>query len=566
MRASEARSKPKASGVQSGRAVAIIPVRGGSVGIPRKNARLMRGRPLVAYAIEAARRSREIEAVFVSTEDPELAEIARRFGAEVVPRAPELAGPATTLDEVVVDAVARLEAQGRRFDCVVTLQATSPLVRPATIDRAVRECREHGHDTALTVVNAPHLAWGRGADGALVPLQAARRNRQELPPHYRETGGVVACRRAVLERGTRFGERVCAIEVSKVESLDVDDHFDWWLVEKSLRRRRICFRVVGNREVGLGHVTRALTLADRLIDHDLRFVVTSEHRLAAELVRRRFYELVEVEPARELEALRAAAPDVIVSDVLDTGKAEMEALRALGASLVNFEDLGPGAALADFVVNEMYDPPGSLHGPTAFHGVAYCVLRDEFYSASPVAVRPEVEEVLLLFGGTDPGDLTARCLRWLDALPGEWRITVVSGLGYPHPEALRRFAEGARHRVEVVVDTPIVSRYMARADVAVTSAGRTVFELASLGVPMLVVPQNDRECLHAFALGSPGVVALPRASELDELEFLDAASQLLASRQLRQSLHRSLRAADVRGGVERTLAVIQRAVDLAEGR
>ena len=548
----------------SGQTLALIPVRGGSVGIPRKNARLMRGRPLVAYAIEAARRSREIDAVFVSTEDPELAEIARRFGAEVVERPARLADPATTLDEVVVDAVARIEAGGRRFDCIVTLQATSPLVRPATIDRAVRQCREPGCDTVLTLVNAPHLAWGRDAAGALVPLHAARVNRQELPPHYRETGGVVACRRTVLERGTRFGDRVSGIEVSKVESLDVDDHFDWWLVEKSLRRRRICFRVVGNREVGLGHVYRALTLADRLIDHDLRFVVRSDHRLAADVIRRRFYDLVLVEPEQELEALRAAEPDVIVSDVLDTGKAEMEALRPLCASLVNFEDLGPGAALADFVVNAMYDPPGSAHGATAYHGVAYCVLRDEFYSVPPIAVRGSVEEVLLLFGGTDPNDLSARCLRWLDALPGDWRITVVSGLGYPHPEALERFAERARHRVEVVVDTSIVSRYMARADVAVTSAGRTVYELASLGVPMLVVPQNDRECLHAFALHSPGVLALPRASELDELEFLDAMQQLLESRHLRQSLHRSLLAMDVRAGIERTLAVIQRAVDAAE--
>jgi len=125
-------------------------------------------------------------------------------------------------------------------------------------------------------------------------------------------------------------------------------------------------------------------------------------------------------------------------------------------------------------------------------------------------------------GGTDPNDLTGRCLRWLDTLPGDWRITVVSGLGYPEPDALERFAAGANHPVEVVSNTPIVSRYMARADVAITSAGRTVFELASLGVPMVVVPQNDRESQHVFALESPGVVALPQAGELAKLEFLGA--------------------------------------------
>ena len=224
----------------------------------------------------------------------------------------------------------------------------------------------------------------------------------------------------------------------------------------------------------------------------------------------------------------------------------------------------PGAALADFVVNALYDPPGSPLGPQMFHGASHCVLRDEFYSVPPIEVRREVEDVLLLFGGTDPNDLTARCLRWLDGLPGGWRITVVTGLGYPDPTALERFASTARHPVEVVTHTSIVSRFMARADLAVTSAGRTVFELASLGVPMLVIPQNDRECRHEFALESPGVVALPPASELEELEFLGAAHELLGSRHLRMSLHRSLLAADVRGGIERTLAVLDRAVRAKE--
>jgi CMP-N-acetylneuraminic acid synthetase len=545
----------------SGGALVIIPVRGGSVGIPRKNARLLRGKPLLAYGIEAAQRSEEITTVVVSTEDPELAEIARRFGAEVVERPPGLAGPEVTLDDVIVDAVARLEARGRRFEHVVTLQATSPLVRPVTIDRAVRQCRERRDDTVLTVVNTPHLSWGRDAEDALTPLYEARRNRQELPPHYRETGGVVACRREVLARGTRFGDRVSVIEVDKAEALDIDDHFDWWLVEKSLRRRRVVFRVVGNRETGLGHAYRALTLADRLIDHDLHFVVRSEDDLAAELVRRRFYGLSHVAGEHELPTLRELAPDLIVSDVLDTSKAEMEALRELGAALVNFEDLGSGAAVADFVVNALYDAPGGPLGPNAFHGAAYCVLRDEFYSVPPIEVRPEVEEVLLLFGGTDPNDLTGRCLHWLDGLPGDWSITVVSGLGYSEPRALERFAAGARHPVEVVTNTPIVSRYMARADLAITSAGRTVFELASLGVPTVVIPQNDRECQHAFALESPGVVALPRACELEQLEFQGAAHELITSRHLRSSLHRSLLAADIRGGIERTLALIERAVN-----
>jgi CMP-N-acetylneuraminic acid synthetase len=543
-------------------AVAIIPVRGGSVGIPRKNARLLQGKPLMAYGIEAALRSEEVSHVVVSTEDAELAEIARRFGAEVLPRPESLAGPSVTLDEVVKQAVEQLEAEGRRFDTIVTLQATSPLLRPATIDRAVRQCRDRGDDTVLTVVNAPHLSWGKDDAGHLAPLYQARVNRQELPPHYRETGGVVVCPRGVLASGSRFGTAVSVVEVDKAEALDIDDHFDWWLVERTIERRKLVFRVVGDRETGLGHAYRALTLADRLIDHDLTFVVREEHELAAELIRSRFHRLVVTGAADELATLSALAPDVIVNDVLDTEKAEIEALRDTGATLVHFEDLGPGAALADFVVNALYDAPGHALGPNAYHGASHCVLRDEFYSVEPIEVRPDVREILLVFGGTDPNDLTGRCLGWLDTLPGDWRITVVTGLGVRDPERFERVAVGARHPMEIVANTSIVSRYMARADLAITSAGRTVFELASLGVPMVVIPQNDRECQHAFALDSPGVAPLPRASELDALEFFDVVSELLTSQARRRELHDALIASDVRGGIERTLAVIARAVTL----
>ncbi|MEM7411062.1 MAG: NTP transferase domain-containing protein [Myxococcota bacterium] len=547
----------------SGATVAIVPVRGGSVGIPRKNARLLCGKPLLAYCLEAARAARSIDALYVSTDDPELAEIARRFGAEVLERPAALAGPDSTLDEVIVDAVPRIEASGTPVGHVVTLQATSPLLRPATIDRAVAACREQALDTVLSVVDARHLHWTQTQNGDFSPLYAARVNRQQLPAQFRETGGVVVCRREILDTGSRFGTRVSAVELGATESLDIDDRFDWWLAEKSLQRRRIAFRVVGNRETGLGHAYRALTLADRLIDHELHFFVRPDHGLAAQRIETRRHPVHVVGQSEELEALRACAPDLIVNDVLDTTKREMEAFRSLGAAVVNFEDLGPGAALADAVVNALYDVPGGGFDGNVHQGVSHCVLRDEFYSVEPIAVREDVREVLVLFGGTDPNDLTARCLPWIDALPGDWRLTVVSGFGYPRPEALRAIAADLRHDTEVVVDTPIVSRYMARADIAITSAGRTVFELASLGVPMLVIPQNARECQHRFALESPGVVSLPPAHDLDPLEFSGALHELLSDHALRQQLHTALLAADIRGGIDRTLDVLEGALRVA---
>lgn len=545
-----------------GKVVAIVPVRGGSRGIPRKNARLLAGKPLMAYVIEAARAAEEVDEIYVSTDDEELAEIARRYGATPLPRPSSLADDRATLDEVVAHAVAALP---HAADWVVTLQATCPLLRSATIDHVIRKAREENADTALTVVDDRHLAWGPDGSGRLAPVYSARVNRQQLPPRFKETGGVVACRAEMLERGTRFGSHVVAVTVDKSEALDIDDYFDWWLVEKSLQRQSVCFHVIGSREIGLGHAYRALTLADRMIDHSVSFLINTENALASQLVRGRHYPVVEVAPGEELATLRELGPDLLINDILDTGEDYMKAVRDGGLTSVNFEDLGPGSALADLVINEMYGMAGASGGDAGepgnrYSGVAYCVLRDEFYSVEPIEVREQVQNVLVLFGGTDPNDLTSRCLGWLGEIEGAFRITVVLGLGYPHADAVKEQAAALAHETEVVVNTGVISRYMATADLAITSAGRTVFELASLGVPMVVIPQNDRECEHTFARESPGVVALPRASELTKQPFVSAVSELVRGPLLRSAMHRSLLSMDIRGGITRTANLLNQAL------
>lgn len=544
--------------------VAVIPVRGGSVGIPRKNARILGGKPLLAHSIETVLRCAEIDKVYVSTDDAELAEIAERFGAMVLPRPDSLAQGMTTLDEVMAHGVEQLEQVGESFDFIVTIQATSPLLKPGTIDRAVRKCREEGLDTVLSVVDSPHLAWTKRPDGQLAPLYEKRLNRQQLPPYYRETGGVVVAARGVLQGGSRFGSRIGVVEVDKAESLDIDDYFDWWLVEKSLARRRICFHVIGNRQTGLGHAYRVLTLADRLIDHDLFFIMNDEADLARELIRKRSYPVTSVPAGEELNAIVKAEADLVINDVLDTDAGFVAALKAAGITTVNFEDLGSGSLEADYLINAMYDYHPSGRAERAYHGVGVDCLRDEFYSVEPIRVRKEVENVLVLFGGTDPNDLTLKCLRWIDELEGPWKITVVLGLGYPHPEEVEAFAKNAEHRVDVVVNTPVISRYMAQADVAVTSAGRTVFELASLGVPQVVIAQNERELHHVFACDSPGVVFLGAAWEVGRSGFCESLKQVLFSELLRRQMHQCLLEADIRGGVRRVLGVIEAALETGQ--
>lgn len=536
--------------------IAIIPVRGGSRGIPRKNARILYGKPLLAYTIETALNAETINKVYVSTDDAELAEIARRYGAHVLERPVALAADQIGLDSVMVDAVRQLENNGEVIDYLISIQATSPLLRSETINRAVRKCVEEKLDTVLSVVNDTHLNWQLNAEGNLIPMHKERVNRQYLSQVFRETGGVVVARRSTLNNGSRFGQRVGFIELEKAEALDIDDRFDWWTVEKSLVRRRICFYVIGNIQDGLGHVNRALTLADRLIDHDLLFIVNEEAELARKLIEQRFYRLCVVKKGEEVEGIIKEKPDLLVNDILDTSEEYMLKLRKLpGLVIVNFEDLGPGSRYADFVVNEMYNHH-AIDDRKILQGIAYCCLRDEFYSVDPIRIKTEVKNVLLAFGGTDPHNLTMVCLKWLDKVPSKYKITVILGFGYPYREMVEEYCKTSIHDIEIVVNSAIVSRYMANADLAISSAGRTVFELSSLGIPIIVIAQNERELMHAFARESTGVVNLGLATKLPEQVFYDTLKQLLDSPVLRTKMHEVLLAADIRSGINRVLKVI----------
>ena len=117
----------------------VIPARGGSKGIPRKNIRLMNGQPLISYVIKSAKQSKYVDKVVVSTDDEEIAAISARYGAEFIMRTGELAEDTIPLDPVIYDAVTRLEKENYTADYVATIQPTSPLLSARTIDAVIEK-------------------------------------------------------------------------------------------------------------------------------------------------------------------------------------------------------------------------------------------------------------------------------------------------------------------------------------------------------------------------------------------------------------------------------------------
>lgn len=226
--------------------IGIIPARGGSKNVPRKNIRLLNRKPLIYYTIKEGQRSKYIHRLFVSTEDREIAEIAKGYGAEVVPRPIELAQddiPARPVYQHVIKYLERME----KFypNIVVALQPTSPFRLVEDIDGAIEKFLETDCDSVASVCETEHPPhWIYSLDGdRLKPIIEGSEKitlRQDAPKTYRLNGAVYVIHRDVLMEHTQgvMGSNIRPFIMPHERSIDIDTHIDLKLAELLLNERK----------------------------------------------------------------------------------------------------------------------------------------------------------------------------------------------------------------------------------------------------------------------------------------------------------------------------------------
>jgi CMP-N,N'-diacetyllegionaminic acid synthase len=230
------------------RVLGVIPARGGSKGVPRKNIRMLAGKPLLAYTIECARAARSLERVILSTEDEEIAEVGRRWGVEVPFLRPvELAQDDTPTLPVIQHAVRFLEERGERFDAVMILQPTSPLRSPEDIDGAVGLMEQTGCDSVIAFVEVGehHPARMKMVDETLrvsdppFAEEVEGMPRQMLPRLYLRAGSVYLTRTSVLMKTNRISGDDCRAWIVPPErAVNIDTEFDFVVAEALLKTGR----------------------------------------------------------------------------------------------------------------------------------------------------------------------------------------------------------------------------------------------------------------------------------------------------------------------------------------
>lgn len=222
--------------IQGKSILAIIPARGGSKGIPRKNIRMLAGKPLIAWTIEEAKKSKYIDRLILSSEDEEIIKVAKEWGCEIpFVRPAELAKDDTPGIEPVLHAIKTLK---EKFDYVVLLQPTSPLRTVEDIDGCIKICISSNAQSCVSVTEVdqhPYLMYSIGKTRALHPITDKKieiYRRQDFPVVYMLNGAVYVAESAWLQQNRSFLKRATkAYTMPKARSRDIDDVIDLKIAE-----------------------------------------------------------------------------------------------------------------------------------------------------------------------------------------------------------------------------------------------------------------------------------------------------------------------------------------------
>ncbi|MCO6509301.1 MAG: acylneuraminate cytidylyltransferase family protein [Aridibacter famidurans] len=215
----------------------LIPARGGSKGVPRKNIRLLNGKPLLAYTAASAFGSELLSRVVLSTEDEEIAEVGRSVGLDVpFLRPAELAEDTTPTLPVVRHALRQLEDLGERFEAVCLLQPTNPLRRAEDIDACIRLLESSGADSVVSVLRVPseyNPSWVyRKSENGELFLSTGESEpparRQDLPAAFHRDGTIYVTRTEVINTaGSLYGRSIVGYEMKAEFSVNIDTQSDW---------------------------------------------------------------------------------------------------------------------------------------------------------------------------------------------------------------------------------------------------------------------------------------------------------------------------------------------------
>ncbi|NWF66529.1 MAG: cytidine 5'-phosphate N-acetylneuraminic acid synthetase [Campylobacterales bacterium] len=329
------------------------------------------------------------------------------------------------------------------------------------------------------------------------------------------------------------------IETEK--SIEIESYQDWWVCEKVLQRKKIVFNVIGNIEIGMGHIYHSLALAHEITSHEVIFVCDEQYKIAVDKIASMDYRVISTDNV--LSTILNLNPNMVINDILNTDEKYIKILKEHNIKVVNFEDLGSGSKYADLVFNELYDEP-QLEGDNYLWGYEYLALRDEFYEATPHKMVEEISDILVTFGGTYQNNLTLATLKSIVKKCQEKniKINIVCGGAYKFKEELENYLQNLVYKnISLTYASGVISKIMEKSQLAISSNGRTIYELADMNIPSIIVSHHEREATHSFATLDKGFINLGVIDENTSIKIKERFEKLVDDRDYRELLFMNIK-------------------------
>lgn len=532
--------------------LAIIPACEGSAVLPNKNMRIINGKPMIFYVINNAKHCKYIDDIIVTSNSSDIITLAKQMKVLTRKRDSNLSSSSVSLDVVIKDVFNQLDFS--RYDIVVTLQSISPLLKVTTLNSAFEFFISSRYDTLISVKSDQHFFWKKTND-ELVPLYPKRINRHQLSPLFVETGAFLITKSQFIKADSRIGKKVGLYELFEDEAIDVNNFGDLRLVENAMKRKSAAIYVNGNNEIGLGHISRVFQIADELFTKpDIYFDKNITSQKSFQDTK---YNLIPVDGNDGfVNEISKHNYDIIINDILNTSLDFMNSLKRASpySKIVNFEDEGSGAKIASAVINALYEDKKYSN---FLCGHKYFIISKLFLLFDPIKIKKDVKNVIVTFGGADPMNFTKKTLDIIISCRkySHFKFYVVLGKANKNTDLIiEKFHNYPNIKIFNNIDN--IAELMSFCDAAISSRGRTCFELASLGIPTLSIPQHSREKLHTFVCTNNGFICAnlyPSCNEINNLIY-----QLLTSdKNCRMEMQRKMLKNDLRNGRKFVADVIQ---------
>lgn len=511
----------------------MIPVRGGSRGVPRKNIKNLGGKPLLSHCVETLLKVSDPENIILISDDEEILDFASTYKIQTL-QEPKTTGKAT-LDDVTLNVINMMGSKIDDTDLFVTIQATCPFVTERTIKQGI-ELLKSKADSIITAIDDRHLTWGLDENGSPKPNYTARVNRQELPAHYRESGAVIGSKISLIKKNkTRINQPLELIPISKEEGVDIDDFSDWAVAEYIVNKKTIIIRTDASVELGMGHVYRSLSIAQELSKHKIIFITNESSPLGYEFLEQYPFEIINTKSEEDFfKLLEEYKPILTIVDLLDTSKEYIKSIKKDSERVITLEDMGNGAQEADLLISDLYKNL-NLNSDQQLTGVQNSILAPSFetYQNQKIKIDKEVKRLLLIFGGSDPSNLTTLALKSLENIGFEGEVIVVQGLG--RKDRVINLKD-YNLKGEVLTNVTYMPKVMSSVDMAISSAGRTITELMTFGIPVICLCQNEKELSHTHASQQYGVMNLGLGKLIEHKTLSNHINFMLKNQSFREQM------------------------------